>query len=81
MPEEGAEDLGNGPDELTVGQVENQVSAEALPQKEGALLGAGGAEKRAPARERAEEIVAAVGTADAGDAWLQSPQKRNAEAA
>lgn len=56
------------PDELTMGQVEKEVPAEVLPQKEGPLLGAGGAEVEALAGERAEEVVAAVGTADAGDA-------------
>jgi hypothetical protein len=42
VSKEGAEDLGDGPDELTMGQVEKEVPAEVLPQKEGPLLGAGG---------------------------------------
>jgi hypothetical protein len=45
VPEKGAEDLWNGPDELTVGQVEKEVPAEVLPQKQGLLLGARGAEE------------------------------------
>lgn len=68
MSEEAAEDLGYGPDELAVGQVEKEVPAEVLPQKEGPLLGAGRTEKEALAGERGEEVIAAVRTADAGDA-------------
>jgi len=39
--------LGYGQDELTVGQVEKEVPAEVLAQKEGPLLGAGGAKEEA----------------------------------
>jgi hypothetical protein len=53
-----------------VGQVEKEVPAEVLPQKEDPLLCAGGAEEKALARERAEVVVATVGTADAGDALI-----------
>jgi len=39
VSKEGAEDLGYGPDELTVGEGEKEVPAEVLPQKEGPLFG------------------------------------------
>jgi hypothetical protein len=32
--------LGNGPDELSVWQAEQQILTEVLPEEEGALLGA-----------------------------------------
>jgi hypothetical protein len=44
LGEEHPQDFWYGPDELTVGQGEQQVPAEILAEQEGPFLGAGGAE-------------------------------------
>ncbi len=70
MAKEDAQHFGNCPDELSVGQAQQEIVAEVLPPKEGTLLGAWSAEEEALAREGTEQVVAAIGTSDARDALV-----------
>ncbi len=69
--EEDAEPLGDGPDELAVGNRPADVLGDVHAEEERALLGATGAEAALFAGEGDEELVVAVGAADAGEAVLE----------
>ena len=68
VPEEHTQDFRDCPDELSVGQAQQQVLAEVLAEQEGPLLGARGAEEVALAGEGAEPVETARGAPDAGNA-------------
>jgi len=69
--EEGAKTFGEGPDKLTMGHKAANIVGQMEAKKKGAFLGATGADAALFAGEGDEEFVAAVRTADAGEAIMQ----------
>jgi hypothetical protein len=69
--EEGAETFGDGPDELAMGNESADLVGEMEAKKEGAFLGATGADAALLAGEGDEEFVPAIGATDAGEAVVE----------
>ena len=69
MPEIGSEELGEGEDELPVGQGQQEPLVHVLGEQEGPFLRAGGTEIEPLTGERPEVFILAVwiGALDAGD--------------
>ncbi len=73
VTKEHTQDLGDCPDELSMGQAQQQVLAEVLAEQEGSLLGARRAEEVALAGEGAEPVETALRAPDASDALAPVP--------
>jgi hypothetical protein len=71
VAEEDAQASGVGPDGRAVRDVEADIIGHVHAEPEGAFLGATGADASLRAGEGDEELVAAIGTADAGEAVLE----------
>jgi len=71
IAEEDAQAFGDGPHELVVGHVEADVFGDVEAKKKRAFLGATGADASLLAGKSDEELVAAVGTTNAGEAILE----------
>jgi hypothetical protein len=71
VAEEDAQALGDGPDKLAVRHVQADVVGEVHPEQDRAFLDATGADAALLAGEGDEELVAAIGAADAGEAVLE----------
>jgi hypothetical protein len=69
--EEGAETFGHRPDKLAMGHEAANIIGQMQAKEKGAFLGATGAHAALLAGEGDEELVAAVGTTDAGKAVMQ----------
>ena len=69
--EEDAQTLGNGPDELAMGNRQADILGDVQAEEEGAFLGATGADAALLAGEGDEELMVAVGAAGAGEAVLE----------
>ena len=71
VAEEDAQAFGDGPDELAVRDAEADVVGDVETEQEGAFLGATGADAALLAGKGDEELVAAIGAADASEAVLE----------
>ena len=69
--EEDAQAFGDGPDELAMRHVQADVFSDVHAEEERAFLRATGADAALLAGESDEELVSAVGAADAGEAVLE----------
>jgi hypothetical protein len=67
VSQEAAQNPGDRPDELSMGQAQKQIVAEVLPRQQGALLSAWGQKEKILAGEGSENVVAAVRAVNSGD--------------